>query len=81
MARRRTVTNAIIRPRKPTCADAKPEINQNDRNQPQSDDSRAPLLVIDAFDVAAFTDFVHAPDVQDETVEEGEGGEDGESPR
>lgn len=61
-------------------ANAQRKVNQNDNDQTDTNDSRAPALVIDALDVAALADLVDAPDVQEETVDEGAGGEDGKGP-
>lgn len=61
-------------------AHAENKVNQNDDYQTDTDDSGTPAFVVDALDVATLADLVHAPDIQEETVDEGAGGEDGEGP-
>lgn len=69
------------RSHKPASAHTQRKVNQNDYNESDTDDCRTPALVVDALDVATLADLVNAPDVQEETVDEGAGGEDGEGPR
>lgn len=56
------------------------KINHHDDNKPNTDHSRPPFLIINALDIATFADLVHAPDIQDQAVDECDGGEDGEGP-
>ena len=68
------------RSHKPAFAHAQPKVKHDDHDKPETDDRRTPALVVDALDVAALADFVDAPDVQEETVHEGAGSENGEGP-
>lgn len=63
-----------------TCAHTQSKVNQNDDDKTNADNSGTPALIVDALDVAALPDLVYAPDIQEETVDQGAGGEKGESP-
>lgn len=73
-------TQLAIPSRKPTRTNPHGEINQDNNHESNAENSRAPLFIIDAFDVAAFADLVHAPDIQEQAVDECDGCEDGEGP-
>jgi hypothetical protein len=70
----------LRRSHKPTSAHAKPKVDQDNNDKTNTNDRRSPALVVNALDVATLADLVDAPDVQEETVDESAGGEDGEGP-
>lgn len=75
-----TLTLRSRRSHKPASVHAQRKVNQNDCDESDTDNRRTPALVVDALDVATLADLVDAPDVQEETVDEGAGSEDGEGP-
>lgn len=68
------------RSHKPASAHTQRKVNQNNYDESDTDNRWTPALVVDTLDVATLADLVDAPDVQEETVDEGAGGEDGEGP-
>lgn len=64
----------IIRRREPTLSNTQAKVDHDGQDQAESKGRRAPFLVVYALDIAALADLVHAPDIEHEAVEEGQGG-------
>lgn len=56
------------------------KVDEHDSNETHANDRGSPLFIVHTLHIAALADLVHAPDVQEQTVDEGTGGEDGECP-
>ena len=80
MATMAMLTLRSWRSHKPASVHTQRKVNQNNYDESDTDNRRTPALVVDTLDVATLADLVDAPDVQDETVDEGAGGEDGKGP-
>jgi hypothetical protein len=66
------LTTRPLRPRqrnKTAHTHTQAKVKKNDKNKTNRDNRRTPALVVDALDVPALADLVHAPDVQEETVD------------
>lgn len=63
-----------------TSMNTQSKVDQHDDNETHANNGGTPLFVVHALDIAALADLVHAPDVQEETIDESTGSEDGESP-
>lgn len=66
---------------KPSFPNLQPKIHRNHQNQPNTNNTRPPLLVIHPLNITALSDLIDPADVQDEAVQEHRCGEDGEGPR
>jgi hypothetical protein len=71
----------LITSHKSTCTNTQSKVDQHDRNETHANDGGSPLFIIHALDIAALADLVHAPNVKEETVDEGTGSENCEGPR
>lgn len=57
------------------------KVDQDYSDKTQADNRRAPSFVVHTLDVAALPDFIHAPDVKEKTIDQGNGRKDGKGPR
>lgn len=58
-----------------------PEIHQHNHHKTDTNDSGTPFLVVNSLDIAALADLVHAPDIQQQGVDQRTGGQEGKGPR
>ena len=56
------------------------KVDQYNDNKTHANDRGSPLFIVHTLHIAALADLIHAPDVQNQTVDKGTGGEDGECP-